>query len=151
MYQNSKKNLKCMHSCMHTAPPLLVLMLCEQLCISAPTGHHSPLGPTPKSKTLLTLAEVAELRVYTGWAWVCQILTPTICEWITKGERQRVSLAVLAVRHGVALQQQRYILFSHQPGVRPEDPQQAAYTQALYTLPPAAHVVPYGWKRVPRH
>lgn len=102
-------------------------------------------------KTYLTLAEVAELRVYTGWAWVCQVLAPTIWGGRKEGERQRVSPAVLAGRRGVVSQQQPHILSSHQPGVRPEDPQQAAYTQTLHTLPPVAPVAPDGCERVPRH
>lgn len=115
---------------------------------------HWPYGPRRQEsvfKTFLTLAEVAELRVYTGWARVCQVLAPTICGGRKEGERQRVSPAVLAARRGVVFQQQPHILPSHQPGVRPEDPQQAAYTQTLHTLPPVVQVAPDGCKRVPRH
>lgn len=50
----------------------------------------------------------------------------------------------------VAVQQQGHVLVCDQPGVGPEDPQQAAHAQTLHTLPPGAQAAPYGGKGVPR-
>lgn len=47
-------------------------------------------------------------------------------------------------------QQEDHLLLSDQPGVGPEDPQQAAHTQTLHTLPREAQAAPYGGKVGPR-
>ncbi len=57
---------------------------------------------------------------------------------------------VLVAWRGGAGQQQGHILLSDQPGVGPEDPQQAAHTQTLHTLPPEAQAAPYGGEGGPR-
>lgn len=51
---------------------------------------------------------------------------------------------VLVAWQGGASQQPCHFLLSNQPGVGPQDPQQAAYTQALHTLPPEAKMAPNG-------
>lgn len=142
--------IKCPHVYMCRAFPYYIYVN-SSVPLQYTRWPHGPKRQESALETFLTLAEVAELRVYTGWARVCQVLAPTICGGRKEGERQRVSPAVLAVRRGVVSQQQPHILSSHQPGVRPEDPQQAAHTQTLHTLPPVAQVAPDGCKRVPRH
>lgn len=120
------------------------------MCVS--TEPHSHRGAPPKSATLLTLAEVAVVGVYTGRAGVCLVLTPSICQGRREGEGERVSPAVAAARRAAVLQQGGDVGFSQQPGVAPpQHPQQAAHTQALHALPPPAQPAPDGGERAPRH
>lgn len=61
-----------------------------------------------------------------------------------------MSSVVLVAWQGGAGQQQGHVLLSDQPGVGPEDPQQAAHTQTLHTLPLGAQADPYGGEGRPR-
>lgn len=97
-----------------------------------------------------TLADVAQLRVYTGRAGVCQVLAATICGRGADRERQGVSSLVLLAQQRAAVQQQRHVLLPHQPGVGAQDPQQAAHAQTLHALPPGAQAAPDGGEGVPR-
>lgn len=58
-------------------------------------------------------------------------------------------MMLVAWQGGVG-QQHGHILLPDQPGVGPEDPQQAAHTQTLHALPPRTQVASYGGEGGPR-